>query len=255
MKSLTIVHLLVCTALSSHVWSEDAVQWRVEDGGNGHWYELVNHEISHGAWIGWEASHVHAQSRGGHLVTITSDVENAFIGQSFQATNVWIGAKRVTGPWFWVSGEGWNYTAWNCHDCHGSCQPDSMDEDYGTIMCLTDAEPRWGNYNRHTLPYHIIEWDQDCDGDGIVDHGQILDGSRSDADQDGVPDCCQAGIPVCDCSPDLDEDGQVRASDLGILLSLWGTDGSGRPSADLDGDGSVDAGDLGLLIAAWGSCP
>jgi len=47
---------------------------------------------------------------------------------------------------------------------------------------------------------------------------------------------------------DLDGDYQIGASDLSILLSQWGTDGS----ADLDGDGSVTAADLSLLLYSWG---
>ncbi|MFO0826845.1 MAG: hypothetical protein U0572_01740 [Phycisphaerales bacterium] len=47
---------------------------------------------------------------------------------------------------------------------------------------------------------------------------------------------------------DLDGDGSVGASDLGILLGAWGTSGPG----DLDGDGVVGATDLGLLLGAWG---
>ena len=59
--------------------------------------------------------------------------------------------------------------------------------------------------------------------------------------------------PVC-CPADLNRDGQVASDDLGLLIALWGTDGTVVPGSDLDGDGSIRAGDLGLLIAAWGSC-
>jgi hypothetical protein len=57
---------------------------------------------------------------------------------------------------------------------------------------------------------------------------------------------------IADVSPsgpvgDLDGDGTVGGSDLGLLLAEWG--GSGP--ADLDGDGTVGGGDLGLLLAAF----
>ena len=45
---------------------------------------------------------------------------------------------------------------------------------------------------------------------------------------------------------DLNGDGIVDASDLGLLFSAWNT-----PDADLDGDGTTNAADVGLLIAAW----
>ena len=52
------------------------------------------------------------------------------------------------------------------------------------------------------------------------------------------------------CVADLDGDGQVAATDLGVLLGAWGV----SSTADLDGDGQVNAADLALLLAAWGTC-
>lgn len=52
------------------------------------------------------------------------------------------------------------------------------------------------------------------------------------------------------CVADLDGDGQVAATDLGVLLGAWGV----SSEADLDGDGQVNAADLALLLAAWGAC-
>ena len=54
------------------------------------------------------------------------------------------------------------------------------------------------------------------------------------------------------CPADLDGNGIVGASDLGLLLLAWGTPGG---PADLNGDGIVGAADLGLLLLAWGPCP
>ncbi|MBC01868.1 MAG: hypothetical protein CMJ34_01005 [Phycisphaerae bacterium] len=57
------------------------------------------------------------------------------------------------------------------------------------------------------------------------------------------------------CLGDLDDDGQVDSSDIGLLIAQWG--GCHRKvecTADLDDDGIVDASDLGLMIGAWGSC-
>ena len=51
-----------------------------------------------------------------------------------------------------------------------------------------------------------------------------------------------SGIPG-----DIDGDGFVNSSDLGALLSQWGTSGS----ADLDGSGTVDSSDLGILLSNW----
>jgi len=52
-----------------------------------------------------------------------------------------------------------------------------------------------------------------------------------------------------DPSPDLNGDGVVDGSDLGMLLGAWGSAGG---AADLNGDGVVDGADLGTLLGAWG---
>ncbi len=49
---------------------------------------------------------------------------------------------------------------------------------------------------------------------------------------------------------DLDGDGCVGSSDLGILLINWGR--SPPPAGDLDGDGRVGPSDVGLLLVDWG---
>jgi len=62
--------------------------------------------------------------------------------------------------------------------------------------------------------------------------------------------------PVQGATPDLDNDGEVGASDLALLLGAWGacSDPMLCPS-DLDGSGDVGAADLALLLGAWGPLP
>ena len=58
------------------------------------------------------------------------------------------------------------------------------------------------------------------------------------------------------CQGDLDEDGNVGSSDIGLLIAQWGSCGSKKAcDADLNEDGEVDSADLGLLIGGWGECP
>lgn len=47
---------------------------------------------------------------------------------------------------------------------------------------------------------------------------------------------------------DLDGDGIVDGTDLGLLLGAWGSDDA---DADLNGDGLVDGADLGTLLTNW----
>lgn len=49
---------------------------------------------------------------------------------------------------------------------------------------------------------------------------------------------------------DLNGDGCVNSTDLGILLGSWGPS---MTSADLNGDGVVNASDLAILLGAWGA--
>jgi fibronectin-binding autotransporter adhesin len=62
-----------------------------------------------------------------------------------------------------------------------------------------------------------------------------------------------AGKPVQEA--DLNFDGTVDASDLGLLLGAWGNDPCDNAiccPADLDGDGKVNGADLAILLGAWG---
>lgn len=68
----------------------------------------------------------------------------------------------------------------------------------------------------------------------------------------GLVDAAAALAAAADPA-DIDGDGAVGATDLSILLGVWGTCPSGAPCpADLTGDGSVDAADLATLIGSWG---
>lgn len=51
-------------------------------------------------------------------------------------------------------------------------------------------------------------------------------------------------------SADLNNDGVVDGSDIGLLLGAWGA--CPMCFADLTGDGVVDGGDLGAMLGAWG---
>jgi hypothetical protein len=51
---------------------------------------------------------------------------------------------------------------------------------------------------------------------------------------------------ACDAA-DLDCNGIVNGADLGVLLSAWGTPGTG----DLNDNGIVEGADLGILLSRW----
>ena len=77
----------------------------------------------------------------------------------------------------------------------------------------------------------------------------ILEECGDDLNGNGIPDTCEP------CLGDITGNGVVDASDLGLLIAAWNTDGSSGEGFDINGDGVVNAADLGLLIGAWGPCP
>lgn len=90
------------------------VQWPVDEGGNGHWYGLTSHV---GNWDGAEAE---AIASGGHLASITSFEENAFISALATAPSsgatfaTWLGLRRIDAsqPWTWSDRSATTYFNW-----------------------------------------------------------------------------------------------------------------------------------------------
>ena len=90
----------------------------------------------------------------------------------------------------------------------------------------------------------LIEYDSDCDGDGIVDRGAVAAGLVDDVNSNFVPD-------QCECLGDINLDSAVGSADLALLLNRWGEVDTG---ANLGGSGIIDAVDLTIMLAHWGDC-
>jgi len=78
--------------------STQAVEWKVSEGGNGHWCGFVS-------WPSrstWRDSRQWAEDRAGHLVTLTSGAEDTFVTNTLMTVpNMWNG---VQGPWIGAFG-------------------------------------------------------------------------------------------------------------------------------------------------------
>ena len=221
--------------------AQDAVQWRVEDGGNGHWYKFVDSSLN------WLEANDAATALGGHLATLTSASENEFakqlvasIGPSNKAAHL---GGRSTGPgndlssWYWITGEPWNFTDWCCSNPSLYPSERALAFDGGLLGWNNIHYPGDGN----PVPSHgyLIEWSSDCNSDGFVDYGQVLSGLLQDDDGNGVPDCCESKV-VCD--PDCDQDG-ISDEDEIQNGSASDFNANGIPDnceADCDGDGLAD---------------
>jgi hypothetical protein len=202
--------------------AQDAVQWRVEDGGNGHWYGLVQEPS---AWPELQAA---CRAIGGHLVTLTTPAEWLWVKTSLPVAECFVGGYQDHAPplytepnggWRWVTDEafeldlsymgsemiGGNMTKPGFDDCPGGtvgscgCGPggaqdvllfpgccDNRIDDVGDgVVDNCDSVVRRG----------VIEWSADCNADGIVDFGQIRAGELEDANGNNIPDCCEQGSP------------------------------------------------------------
>lgn len=91
------------------------VQWPTSVGGNGHWYA----QVVPPSGISWNDAKTAAENwihmgLPGHLATITSAEEDAFIGSMFNTHISWIGLsdERQQGAFEWVTGEPLEFTHW-----------------------------------------------------------------------------------------------------------------------------------------------
>jgi C-type mannose receptor len=209
----------VTAAVGAAASAQQAVQWRVEDGGNGHWYLATDAPTG-------DAALVLAISMGGHLVDICNAAENEIVKSLLLATGkqwAWLGLRQSPGQpvpdagWYWVTGEPCSYLNWTTHDgAFPTGAPDDspcglppwgVENDQANQGAM-QSDGRWDDLengaptcgSRQWNNAAIIEWSADCNNDGIVDYGQILSGELVDSDGNFVPDCCGGG-PPCPNSP------------------------------------------------------
>jgi hypothetical protein len=264
----------VVGVLAGSAPAQDAVQWRVEDGGNGHWYAAVDSATGD---IGLTL----ATSLGGHLATVTTAGENALVMQLFLATGKewgWLGLRQLNGQaspstgWYWVTQEPMIYSNWTSHDgglpsgapddspC--ALPPWGVENDQANQGAIdrtgrwddletgvpTCGSPVWSNVA-------LVEWSADCNNDGIVDYGQIRAGDLEDGNGNHIPDCCEGLTSCIPCEGDVSGNGVVDGVDLAAVLGAWGSSGKGEFSTDVNGDGVVDGVDLATVLSGWGPCP
>ena len=167
---LIVVSVLVCLSEAT------PIQWQVEDGGNGHYYERIDFS---GSW--YEAKQVAEEciylGVSGHLATITSQAENDFITQNLvassgEASHFLGGYQDESAPdysepgggWRWVTGETWNYTNWAPAEPTNSRSIEGWYEDGLIMWYLTDPayQGNWNDIPRVNpigAPSFIVEYD------------------------------------------------------------------------------------------------
>jgi hypothetical protein len=255
-KVAAVVSSALAVSAGSH--AQDAVQWRVEDGGNGHWYQWT----SWGQFASTHEAFLFAEARGAYLATLTTANEEGFVQANAIAGSCLFtagsealigllqdkGAGEPSGGWRWVTNETLIYSNWRASEPSNSGSVEDVGflnrsggwNDGGTVLGCAHAA--------------ILEWSADCNSDGIVDYGQIRAGELVDANANNIPDCCEQGVSCAPCPGDVDESGTVNGVDLAAILAVWGSDGGKYPRADINNDGEVNGADLATVLGSWGSC-
>ena len=197
----------VMAAILAGMTAVQPVQWRVADGGNGHWYERVPRNNK-----SWTTLQAEASMSAGYLATLTTSQESAFVIGVMAGERCLLGGHQNTsspaysepsGGWMWANGESiawqsWangepnNYWPWG-EDIMGA-YPD------GRWVDLSDREGDLG------WPVHfaVREHSADCNNDGIVDKGQVLSGELADTNNNGIPDAPGIAVQPTDQSVGVD---------------------------------------------------
>lgn len=180
-------------AISAGALAQNAVQWRVQDGGDGHWYQV----IATTSPVSWSAADTAARARGGLLASVTSAAENNFIRAIDPTSTAWAqfgpwlggfqmaGAVEPSGGWSWVSGEPWSWAEWSVQPVgepnNAGCG-DGNENRLHFINCEGNGNhwndiPESGVSNCCVTGYrvrgYVVEWSADCNGDGFVDFGRF----------------------------------------------------------------------------------
>jgi len=132
----------------------------------------------------WEQAKADAESRGGHLGTITSLQEHEFLRANFAgyaagSLRPWLGGSDAAqeGTWVWITGEVWNYTRWNAGEPNNA--PNTQHYLWSGIG--TSADQLWDDLSNDTL--HPL-----AANSYLLEFGYPTDPLKADTDGDGYDD-------------------------------------------------------------------
>lgn len=129
-------------------------------------YEGHSYKIYYGV-MDWHTAKTECEKLGGHLATVTTAMENAFIGTLIGNETVkpgyWLGGYRdddMSKDWKWVTGESFDYTNW---------QRPTENPGYGNgelylEMWNARLNYQWNdlgdyNYTRNWIKGYVCEWE------------------------------------------------------------------------------------------------
>ena len=199
--------------------SPQTAEWYTPAGSD-HWYSLTPARLS------WPAAEAEAEALGGHLAALTDAEENAWAYAQFGGEEkIWIGLTDVgtRGVWVWSSGEPFEFNAW------APGEPNNLFGIEDFVVLSDQAANAWEDVITTATHRGIIEVvSSDCDGDLIPDSVELLTGTGTDCDGNGVLD---------DCDPDCDGDSVPDA----CRQDTSDCNSNGVPdSCDVDNETSAD---------------
>ncbi len=171
-------------------------------------YGWGRYEIVPGSFT-WAEAKAHAEARGGHLATITSEAEwqaiKTVVGPAVMDTTLWLGGtdEGSEGRWRWITGEKWNFAKWGRNPGWGQ-EPNGATSE-NTLMLWTDPayvdRPNgfiWNDSN------NVVRWSY------LFERGYFTDGTKWDTDGDGVSDADEIKSGTDPTNPDSGLSGTYR---------------------------------------------
>lgn len=186
-----VVAAALAGVVAAAATAQDAVQWRVEDGGNGHWYAVVQ---PGGTWT--TGHHAAAASAAGATLA------------AFESTGEWESVRSLLAQQLAnvPSGEDLMIHAIGfCGDCQAYWRggvpvsegwaAGEPSQQAGYFIVQFDASTQSLVAAADELEsgsWTIWEWEADCNSNGVVDYGEIIDARANDSNANGIPDLCDA---------------------------------------------------------------
>ncbi len=110
-------------------------------------------------YMSWSDAKAFCEQKGGHLATINSPEEQAFLKNTYPGTAGWIGGYRDGETWMWVTGESFEFTSWKVDEPNNSG---------GNERCLhLYTEMNWNDLPNEDKVYHsgfYCEWENSGNG-------------------------------------------------------------------------------------------
>ncbi len=156
-------------------------------------YGWGRYEMVRGSFT-WAEAKAHAEAKGGHLATITSEAEwqaiKTVVGPAVTTTDLWLGGtdEGSEGRWRWITGEKWNFAKWGRTLGNGQEPNGATGENVLNLLTAGYVDrPNgfiwndWGNGNRcgylFERGYFTDGTKWDTDGDGVSDSDEIKNGT------------------------------------------------------------------------------